>query len=128
MSDDISRDSEEFTEDKRLLSAEDEQHDQTATTPPPIEYRASSQLKFLFLFLYMSLNLGLTLYTKAVLSFFPYPWLLTALHAAFAAAGSGLVMLVLGMKMTKLSRGSNLTLVAFSSLFTVNIAVSNISL
>lgn len=59
---------------------------------------------------------------------FHFPWLLTCLHASFASMGT-YAMLQLGyFKLSRLGRRENLALVAFSALFTANIAVSNLSL
>jgi hypothetical protein len=59
---------------------------------------------------------------------FHFPWLLTFLHASFACMGT-LVMLQFGyFKLSRLGRREHLALVAFSVLFTANIAVSNLSL
>ncbi|KAH0831188.1 hypothetical protein J3R83DRAFT_13766 [Lanmaoa asiatica] len=63
-----------------------------------------------WLALYFCFNLGLTLYNKAVLIHFPYGYALTALHALCGSIG-GFALLRLGIL-----------------LYTVNIAVSNLSL
>ena len=59
---------------------------------------------------------------------FPFPWLLTALHAGCSSIGC-LIMLKAGFfSATKLTSRESLALVAFSFLFTINIAISNVSL
>lgn len=59
---------------------------------------------------------------------FAFPWLLTTLHCSFVTVGC-YVLLALGtFKLTKLSTHDNLVLVAFSFLFTINIAISTVSL
>lgn len=79
--------------------------------------------------LYFFFNLSLTLYNKAVLASFPFPWSLTCMHSLCAAIGS-----FAAYKRGYFKRSSTLTardqlvLVAYSSLYTVNIAVSNLSL
>jgi len=45
-------------------------------------------LGVIWLVLYFAFNLGLTLYNKSVLSEFPYPYTLTALHAFCGILGS----------------------------------------
>lgn len=81
-----------------------------------------------WLILYFCFNLGLTLYNKGVLIHFPFPYTLTALHALCGTIG-GLVLLKNGAFVpAKLTDADNLALVAFSVLYTINIAVSNISL
>ncbi|KAK9898335.1 TPT-domain-containing protein [Cystobasidium minutum MCA 4210] len=82
-----------------------------------------------WLTLYFFFNLSLTLYNKFALVSFPFPFSLTCIHSLTAFLGSyfcyqrGYFTRVqsLGMRET-------LILVAFSSLYTVNIAVSNLSL
>lgn len=79
--------------------------------------------------LYFFFNLSLTLYNKFALVSFPFPFSLTCIHSLAAFIGSyfcyqrGYFTRVqsLGMRET-------LILVAFSSLYTINIAVSNLSL
>ena len=81
-----------------------------------------------WLVLYFAFNLGLTLYNKAVLIHFPYAYALTALHALCGSIG-GFTLLRLGVYVpAKLTDGDNLALLAFSFLYTINIAVSNLSL
>jgi len=81
-----------------------------------------------WLILYFFFNLGLTLYNKGILIHFPFPYTLTALHALCGTFG-GLILLRNGVFVpAKLSDTDNLALVAFSVLYTINIAVSNISL
>ncbi|KAG1737466.1 TPT-domain-containing protein [Suillus paluster] len=96
----------------------------THLSPPPSTHRS---LAF-WLILYFCFNLGLTLYNKGVLIHFPFPYTLTALHA-FCGTVGGLTLLKNGTFIpAKLSDTDNLALVAFSVLYTINIAVSNISL
>ncbi|KHN96872.1 uncharacterized protein MAM_05428 [Metarhizium album ARSEF 1941] len=92
------------------------------------EYSIPSTIKFTWLGTYFFFSLLLTLYNKLVLGMFHFPWLLTFLHASFASMGT-LAMMHLGyFKLSRLGRRENLALVAFSALFTANIAVSNLSL
>ncbi len=59
---------------------------------------------------------------------FSYPWLLTSIHAGSASIGCYLLLLRGHFSLTKLTVQQELTLAAFSVLFTINIAVSNVSL
>ena len=110
----------------------------TARTPTP--YRAHNEKYFraesssfyhsqpFWLALYFCFNLGLTLYNKAVLIHFPYAYALTALHALCGSIG-GFALFRLGFYVpAKLTDADNIALVAFSLLYTINIAVSNLSL
>jgi len=120
--------------DTRILVHDD--HDDLATekNTPLLGTQSSSHsppthrsLAF-WLILYFCFNLGLTLYNKGVLLHFPFPYTLTALHALCGTFG-GLILLKNGAFVpAKLSDADNLALVAFSVLYTINIAVSNISL
>lgn len=79
--------------------------------------------------LYFSFNLALTLYNKIALNVFPYPWSLTAIHSLCAAVGCYFCEKRGYFKSSvKLGQKENLILFAFSALYTVNIAVSNVSL
>jgi drug/metabolite transporter (DMT)-like permease len=92
------------------------------------EYSVPSTMKFAWLGTYFFFSLLLTLYNKLVLGMFHFPWLLTFLHAFFASAGTYLMMQFGYFKLSRLGRRENLALIAFSALFTANIAVSNLSL
>jgi hypothetical protein len=87
-----------------------------------------------WLIIYFLSNLALTLYNKSVLIQFPFPYTLTAIHALCSTAGSTVVMranapsLPGSGRFLSLSKKEVITLVCFSTLFTVNIAVSNVSL
>lgn len=107
-----------------------QQHDieSQAAIETPHEYQASSTKKFLCLALYFALNLGVTLSNKAVLQSAQYPWLLTAVHATTTSFGCFILKRLGVFHCTKLSSRENLKLVAFSCLFTANIATSNVSL
>lgn len=87
---------------------------------------SGSQLSWLAL--YFLSNLSLTLYNKFVLVRFPFPYTLTALHALCGTIG-GYVLMERGVfEPRALSLSENAVLAAFSVLYTVNIAVSNLSL
>lgn len=59
---------------------------------------------------------------------FNFPWLLTTIHTAITALGCYILLLWGSFKMTRLTRHENLILLSFSLLYTVNIAISNVSL
>ncbi|KAL6891949.1 triose-phosphate transporter family domain-containing protein [Trichoderma evansii] len=92
------------------------------------EYSIPSTVKFTWLGAYFFLSLVLTLYNKLVLGIFHFPWLLTFLHTSFASLGTYAMLQMGYFKLSRLGRRENLSLVAFSALFTANIAVSNLSL
>lgn len=56
------------------------------------------------------------------------PWLLTATHATATSIGCSVLLLTGNLKLSKLAGRETLILLAFSMLFTLNIAVSNVSL
>ncbi|EME83430.1 uncharacterized protein MYCFIDRAFT_100093, partial [Pseudocercospora fijiensis CIRAD86] len=92
------------------------------------EKHVSTRAKLLFLAAYFFLNLFLTLSNKSLLGTARLPWLLTAVHCSATSIGC-FAMLGLGLlTVTPLGLRENLALFAFSFLFTVNIAVSNVSL
>ena len=84
--------------------------------------------QFSWLSLYFTFNLLLTLSNKSVLTGFPFPYTLTAVHALCSTIG-GLFLRYRGCYVSKrLSLRGELVLVAFSFLYSTNIAVSNVSL
>ncbi|TBU25747.1 TPT-domain-containing protein [Dichomitus squalens] len=78
--------------------------------------------------LYFAFNLCLTLYNKGVLVRFPFPYTLTAVHALFGSIGGRVLREKDAYIPAQLSVKSWAVLVAFSVLYSVNIAVSNLSL
>ncbi|KAF8861985.1 TPT-domain-containing protein [Acephala macrosclerotiorum] len=92
------------------------------------EYSVPATTKFAYLSVYFLCNVGLTIYNKAVLGHFAYPWLLTALHTGSASIGCYVLLLRGDFILSKLSSREHVTLVLFSFLFTINIAISNVSL
>ncbi|MCJ1423815.1 UAA transporter [Sticta canariensis] len=88
----------------------------------------STSTKVKYLIVYFAFNLGLTLFNKAVMIAFPFPFLLTALHAAAGCLGTGMLYSYGTLKPKSLTLKDSLALYAFSLLYTVNIAVSNLSL
>ena len=105
---------------------EDKVHSQPQ--PTAAEYDVDTRRKLFYLFGYFTLNLVLTIYNKAVLGGFAFPWLLTTLHCSCVFVGCYGLLSRDYFKLTELDRSSNLILVAFSLLFTLNIAISNVSL
>lgn len=95
---------------------------------PAPEYNVETRKKLFYLTGYFALNLLLTIYNKAVLGGFNFPWLLTAIHCSCVFFGCYSLMLRGWFKLTELDTTPNLVLVAFSFLFTINIAISNVSL
>lgn len=81
-----------------------------------------------WLVLYFAFNLGLTLYNKRVLVSFPFPYTVTALHALCCSFGGWYLRQHGFYEPAELGLRENITLVFFSILYTVNIAVSNVSL
>lgn len=84
--------------------------------------------KITFIALYLFLNLSLTLSNKSVLSQLSLPWLLTVSHTTATSIGTFALMGTGHLHLTPLSLRSHLSLLAFSILFTLNIAISNVSL
>ncbi|CAD6442270.1 6c5789e0-2989-41d9-8f76-9cb32dfbb882 [Sclerotinia trifoliorum] len=105
----------------------------THTTTPTMNHLTFSPHKLeSHLITYLALNLLLTILNKRVLAQYPYPWLLTAWHALCSSMGTYLSRRLdpINSKPEHLSRsrGKNHYIFMFSILYTVNIAVSNVSL
>eukprot|EP00842_Homolaphlyctis_polyrhiza_P001477 jgi/Hompol1/232/HPOL_001866-RA len=83
-----------------------------------------------WLAVYFFFNLGLTIYNKAVMQFykFPFPWTLTGIHTLCGAIGCQILASFGVFKPAKLGMRENLIMLAFSTLYTINIAISNVSL
>lgn len=101
---------------------------QTKEQAAPAEYSTSTSKKLIFLGLYFLLSLGLTLSNKAVLKKAKLPWLLTVLHTGSTFIGTLAYLGTGKLKLSRLGTKENLILLAFSTLFTLNIAISNVSL
>ncbi|GJJ68621.1 hypothetical protein EMPS_00967 [Entomortierella parvispora] len=83
-----------------------------------------------WLAVYFMLNLTLTIYNKAILSSFrfSYPWTLTGIHTFCSGVGA-LVMAKMGyFTPAQLGEHENMVMLMFSFLYTLNIAISNVSL
>ncbi len=106
-------------------------HERTSWT---LIFLGLSESPAFWLVSYFLFNLSLTLYNKSALIQFPFPYTLTALHALCSTAGSSVVLRANAASSQGSSRSPSLswkevvTLVSFSTLFTINIAISNVSL
>ena len=81
-----------------------------------------------WLVLYFSFNLGLTLFNKLVLQGFPFPWTLTGIQMLSGTIGTQIALNRGFFTQARLTTREGIIMVAFSSLYTINIAVSNLSL
>jgi hypothetical protein len=88
----------------------------------------SKNTKLLWLSAYFFFNLGLTLYNKAVLVHFPFPYTVTAIHALCGTLGGNMLLRQGVYVPAKLDDSKNIILYAFSGLYAINIVVSNVSL
>ncbi|TGZ81898.1 TPT-domain-containing protein [Ascodesmis nigricans] len=95
---------------------------------PQAQEQDSVSTKYAWLAVYFSLNLGLTLFNKAVMGKFPFPYLLTGIHTLCGSIGCLFFYSRGAFTLSRLSRHENLTLMLFSTLYTINIAISNVSL
>merc|ERR1712014_14740 len=111
-----------------LLRKEERDLEAQSHAAPAVEHTVSTKKKLLFLGAWFFFNLALTISNKAVLGKAKFPWLLTTLHASATSIGCFGLMGLGMVKLTALSTRENLILLAFSVLFTVNIAISNVSL
>ncbi|KAI7853492.1 triose-phosphate transporter family-domain-containing protein [Circinella umbellata] len=84
--------------------------------------------RYLWLGLYFLFNLGLTLYNKAILLDFRYPWSLTAIHTLCGSIGCYILYALGYFTPIKLGEHENMVMLMFSVLYTINIAISNVSL
>jgi hypothetical protein len=84
----------------------------------------------LWLAMYFFLNLGLTLYNKVIMAMFqfPFPWALTAIHTLCGTIGSYIFWKLGLFKPANLGERENMVMLMFSVLYTINIAISNVSL
>jgi len=77
--------------------------------------------------LWFFLNFSLTINNKVVLNRFPFPYIITALHALGGCLGTWFMMRPED-RLPALTLSEIIVLVFFSTLFTLNIVVSNVSL
>ncbi|KAI9599208.1 hypothetical protein BDF19DRAFT_381873 [Syncephalis fuscata] len=101
----------------------DTTHSTTAST-------TATDHSYTWLACYFFFNLTLTLYNKAVLQNlrFGFPWTLTGIHAFFGTLGAWLLAQTGVFKPAKLTTQEYSVMVMFSILYTLNIAISNVSL
>ncbi|ERS98562.1 hypothetical protein HMPREF1624_05347 [Sporothrix schenckii ATCC 58251] len=99
-----------------------------AQQPLAVEDTVSTRAKLAQLGFYFLCNVALTIYNKLILGKFPHPWLLTALHTGSASIGCYILRMRGTITRTPLDWREEMTLLAFSVLFTINIAISNVSL
>jgi hypothetical protein len=92
------------------------------------EYGVATAKKLAYLAFYFTANVSLTIYNKLVLGKVNYPWLLTAIHAGASSLGCYILLMSGTFALSKLTKSQHATILAFSVLFTVNIAASNVSL
>ncbi|KAK9492217.1 triose-phosphate transporter family-domain-containing protein [Lipomyces doorenjongii] len=88
----------------------------------------SLRVKYQWLAVYFFFNLALTIYNKAVLGNFPFPYILTGIHTLCGTIGCLYFYMKGAFTLTSLSDRENVTLFMFSLLYTINIAISNVSL
>ncbi|GAA5980609.1 hypothetical protein JCM11641_006698 [Rhodosporidiobolus odoratus] len=81
-----------------------------------------------WLLLYFAFNLGLTLFNKLVLQGFPFPWTLTAIQMLSGTIGTQIALQRGFFTQARLTTKENGIMLMFSGLYTINIAVSNLSL
>jgi len=117
--------SELFSEDEMLLEAQPTAPEPTNT---PLEYTVPFAKKISYLALYFVLNLSLTLLNKSILQQLSTPWLLTVMHSTATFIGCSVLVVTGRLELSKLDNRQMLVMVAFSMLFTLNIAISNVSL
>lgn len=84
--------------------------------------------KYAWLAIYFFFNLALTLFNKVVLGAFPFPYLLTAVHALCGTIGCFILNKRGFFTLSRLTDREDITLLFFSFLYTINIAISNVSL
>ncbi|KAK9382936.1 triose-phosphate transporter family-domain-containing protein [Kockiozyma suomiensis] len=94
----------------------------------PQQAADSLRTKYIWLAVYFFFNLALTLYNKAVLGNFPFPYVLTGIHTLCGTLGCLYFYFRGAFTLTPLSDRENFTLFLFSLLYTINIAISNVSL
>ncbi|KIO24412.1 hypothetical protein M407DRAFT_212976 [Tulasnella calospora MUT 4182] len=97
-------------------------------TEIPAQVREFSETGAFWMALYFVFNLGLTLYNKGVLVRFPFPYTLTALHTFCGTVGTSWLWHTGYFTPARLTTKENITLSFFSILYTLNIAISNVSL
>ncbi|KAM3424100.1 hypothetical protein BST61_g11351 [Cercospora zeina] len=122
-------DSDHVPENHELLDKDERDiESQDTTDNTPREYTVSTSKKLTYLGLYFLLNLSITLSNKALLRTVSLPWLLTFAQTLATSTGCSMLLATGHMKLSTLTLRDHIILVAFSTLFAVNIAISNVSL
>lgn len=88
----------------------------------------SVKKKYAWLAVYFVFNLVLTLFNKVVLGSFPFPYVLTSIHTLCGTLGCFVLHKQGAFVLSRLTDREELTLLLFSFLYTINIAISNVSL
>ncbi|KAK4046778.1 hypothetical protein OIO90_006444 [Microbotryomycetes sp. JL221] len=96
--------------------------------PPQSSFMKSIDSPTSWLVMYFAFNLGLTLYNKLVLQGFPFAWTLTAIQMLGGTLGTQIALARGFFTQARLTTREGMIMVAFSVLYTINIAVSNLSL
>ncbi|KAF9173294.1 UAA transporter [Mortierella sp. AD011] len=91
---------------------------------------AKSDTSYSWLAMYFFLNLTLTIYNKAILSTFKFgfPWTLTGIHTLCSGIGAYIMARMGYFTPAQLGEQENMVMLMFSFLYTLNIAISNVSL
>ncbi|KAF9433176.1 UAA transporter [Entomortierella beljakovae] len=96
----------------------------------PITRPGKNDTSYSWLAMYFLLNLSLTIYNKAILSTFKFgfPWTLTGIHTLCSGIGAYSMGRMGYFKPTQLGEHEKMIMLMFSFLYTLNIAISNVSL
>lgn len=105
-----------------------EKSDAQINTANPSLPELSVKKKYAWLAVYFFFNLVLTLFNKVVLGSFPFPYVLTAIHALCGTIGCFILNKQGAFTLSRLTDREDMTLLFFSFLYTINIAISNVSL
>ena len=91
---------------------------------------AKADTSYSWLAAYFLLNLSLTIYNKAILSTFKFgfPWTLTGIHTLCSGVGAYIMGRMGYFTPATLGEHENMVMLMFSFLYTMNIAISNVSL
>lgn len=108
-------------------SIDDHKHPLEHVQPPALP-ELSLGKKYAWLAIYFTFNLILTLFNKVVLGSFPFPYVLTSVHALCGTIGCFILNKQGAFTLSRLTDSEDITLLFFSFLYTINIAISNVSL
>ncbi|OAG11146.1 TPT-domain-containing protein [Paraphaeosphaeria sporulosa] len=120
----------DYVESNRPLLRDDEKTADSESQVPgrTKEQDANRTRTIAYLGMYFVMNLSLTFYNKLVLGSFAFPWILTSIHTGTSALGCSILLLFGHFQLSRLTLREHFVLIAFSFLFTLNIAMSNVSL